>query len=230
MDQPACQPNSIRRFHQLQPQFLLLVLLLGGGEFAQAKVIYVNASSPTNPPPDGLTWSTAFVNVSDGLSAAVDGDQVWVAAGIYYGRVGLRAGVALYGGFAGTETNLDTRNWLGHPTILEGYANTTVVKVPAGATNSTRLDGFVIRNGSSSMGGGISCSAASPVIARNLIVGNQAFIAGGGIECSRDAARVRQNRIIANVVEGGNSYPLWAAPESSAPPRALPPSWATSSP
>ena len=81
---------------------------------------------------DGSSWANAFVTLDAALSAAVAGDQVWVAAGVYVPSIRqdasqagsetflLPADVAVHGGFAGTETDLGQRDWLAHRTILSG--------------------------------------------------------------------------------------------------------------
>ena len=79
------------------------------GAFTVTNVIYVSPSG--NDANDGLTWATAKRTVQAGLNAAAAGDQVWVAAGTYVENITLKSGVALYGGFAGTETDLSGRNW-----------------------------------------------------------------------------------------------------------------------
>ena len=62
---------------------------------------------------------------------ATPGDQIWVAAGTYKPTVdpaahtsfAILAGTELYGGFAGTETNLSERNYLTNVTTLSGDIN-----------------------------------------------------------------------------------------------------------
>jgi hypothetical protein len=53
------------------------------------------------------------------------GDQIWVAAGTYIPidevrghSFWLKNGVKIYGGFAGTESKLEQRNWVDNETIL----------------------------------------------------------------------------------------------------------------
>ena len=69
-----------------------------------AKVIYVNrdASGIIN----GTSWTNAFISLHIALNAAVSGDQIWVAKGVYYASTPfmLKGGVGVYGGFTGTET------------------------------------------------------------------------------------------------------------------------------
>ncbi|MCK4298493.1 MAG: hypothetical protein KAX80_03105, partial [Planctomycetes bacterium] len=102
---------------------------------------YATASLPTIPgavihvkldgsdAADGLTWGAAKQTVQAGLDACYAGDEVWVAAGIHVQpSINLRAGVALYGGFDGTETEREQRDWRSNVTVLDAnYAGPVVV-------------------------------------------------------------------------------------------------------
>ena len=140
----------------------LSVLAGGPPAFAQT-VHYVNNSAP--PGGDGLSWATARQTVQAGLEAASAGDEVWVAEDTYVERITLKNGVALYGGFVGTESALDQWDWTHNETILDGNRG-IVVTSPAAATSATRIDGFTIRNGDAyaGNGGGIKCYNSSPTI------------------------------------------------------------------
>ncbi len=83
--------------------------------------------------PDGLRWTLAFTNLQDALAEAADGDEIWVAAGVYYPDEGrgqtnndvrasfaLKNGVKIYGGFAGTETERSQRQPRVNVTVLSG--------------------------------------------------------------------------------------------------------------
>ena len=63
--------------------------------------------------------------------------------------------VALYGGFAGTETHWTQRDFVANATILDGGAAGEVVIIDSLAGPGMRIDGFRIRNGDSVFGGGI---------------------------------------------------------------------------
>src|SRR5690606_282386 len=82
---------------------------------------------------DGSSWPDAFTKLQDALVRAKDGDEIWIAAGIYYPDEGIGQtacaqystfnilpGVSVYGGFAGTETELEERDWEASPTVLSG--------------------------------------------------------------------------------------------------------------
>lgn len=99
-----------------------------------AAFVYVDGGASGND--NGSSWSDAFRNLRSALAAASSGDEIWVAAGTYYPDEGGTAvddarnstftlvnGVALYGGFSGSETLLSEREWEGNETILSGDLN-----------------------------------------------------------------------------------------------------------
>ena len=182
---------------------MMLIGLLGFWSVAEGKIIYVAKSG--NNSSDGLSWTTAKVTVQAGLNASVAGDEVWVAAGTYVGWVSLKTGVALYGGFNGTETERGQRDWRTNLTILDGNGTSRVVTGPSRATSATRIDGFTIRNGSThDVGGGIYCDDyCSPTIANNTITGNIAANGGGGVGCTnRSSPTITDNTITGNRAYG----------------------------
>ncbi|MBP7937731.1 MAG: SUMF1/EgtB/PvdO family nonheme iron enzyme [Phycisphaerae bacterium] len=179
----------------------VLIATLSFRSTAEAKVVYVATTG--NDTNDGLNWATAMRTVQAGLNVAVSSDQVWVATGTYIECITLKVGVALYGGFAGNETNLAQRGWLTNQTILDGNHSGSVVTAPAGATAITRIDGFTIRNGNGTqsdnyrLGGGIYCYSSSPTISNNTITNNTASL-GGGIACDSSSPTISNNTITGN--------------------------------
>lgn len=119
--------------------FLLHTLLLTLFFSAHAqKRIYVNAAATGAN--TGGTWADAFADLNRALNAAQSGDSIWAAAGTYKPTAGaardssfhLRSGVTLFGGFAGTETQLIERDWQQHPTVLSGD-----IGVPGDSTDNS---------------------------------------------------------------------------------------------
>ncbi len=169
-------------------------------------VVHVDIDAP--PGGGGTSWTTAYDSLSAALAAAQPGDQIWVAAGRYVGNFTLARGVQLYGGFAGTETELDQRDWTINKTILDGDQNGSVVTSPTRATETTRIDGFTITGGNAYHGGGLHLGSSSPTIANNTITGNRASYSGGGVYLSYSDATIANNTITGNTASkyGGGLY------------------------
>ncbi|HOW67211.1 MAG TPA: right-handed parallel beta-helix repeat-containing protein [Candidatus Paceibacterota bacterium] len=161
------------------------VLFCTAGSMA-GKVVRV--SSLGNDNQTGSAWATAKRTVAAGLAVAVDNDELWVARGTYPERISIPPGVAVYGGFNGSEQARDQRDWILNPTILDGGKGGPVVRFEvAGSGPGTRLDGFTVRNGRGIMGGGVVCIGCSPVLANNQITRNTSIGEGGGICCYNGA-------------------------------------------
>jgi hypothetical protein len=171
---------------------LIGVLLLPTAAFSA--VFYVKPAG--NDALSGASWTLAKKTVQAAINAANAGDEIWVAAGTYSehiknkitGPSGSEVAVdtALYGGFAGTETARDQRNWQTNLTILDGgdpppspTVNGSVIIIDSGATQATRIDGFVITRGHGIAAGGIFVSGSGPVIANNTITQNFSNVGGG---------------------------------------------------
>ena len=168
---------------------------------AWAGVIYVRGDAAGAK--TGLSWANAYTDLQAGLAAAEWGDEIWVAQGTYKPTTGtlrtvsfaLEAGVGLYGGFAGAETEREQRNWEANATILSGDIGTTgsaadnTLCVVVGADRAV-LDGFTITGGnnlSSGHGGGMYNLNCSLTVTNCTFSGNAAYNGGGGMynkDCS----------------------------------------------
>ncbi|MCC6411836.1 MAG: right-handed parallel beta-helix repeat-containing protein [Saprospiraceae bacterium] len=188
--------------------FFFLLCLFAGMSLQAQNVIYVQSNAPAGG--NGSSWSTAFQSLNDALNAANPGDQVWVAAGAYKPAGGLtpqqssftvQSGVELYGGFAGNETSLAQRNWNVNPTVLSGDlanddisndldSNRTdnvqhiVTVLNGNPTDRAVVDGFTIRNGSTSFvttDPDLSQRGAGILVQAKLTVRNCVFRQNSGI-------------------------------------------------
>ena len=166
-------------------------------------VIYVKANATGFG--DGSSWANAYTSLQDALANACPGiTEIWVAGGTYYttGTADrfisfvLRNNLAIYGGFAGTETALNQRI-VGAvtSTLLGNIGNFSISTdnsyhiVTANNVNNTAvLDGFRIASGYASngslnndKGGGMLITSASPTIANCTFALNYATNIGGAI-------------------------------------------------
>ena len=151
---------------------------------------------------DGSSWDNAMSDINRAMDYAVARGnvygtpaQVWVATGIYLGDTSttgnsaftMRAGVSVYGGFAGDEPanyDLSQRDLITNVTILDGRNQRRVLYQPSAFTAATNViwDGFTIQNGqTSNSGAGAYLRAYSTL--RNSIVKNNYSNgnSGGGV-------------------------------------------------
>jgi predicted outer membrane repeat protein len=164
-----------------------------------ATVIYVSPAGAGSA--SGADWADA-ATLPNALAAAVAGDQLWVQAGTYLpgqartAAFALKSGVAIYGGFAGDETDLQQRDPASNPTTLSGDIgtpgdaadNSYHVVVGRGVDQAAVLDGFTISGGNANapadgLGGGILLMQSSATI-RNCTVRANRADTGGGIGVS----------------------------------------------
>ena len=169
---------------------------------AETSIIYVDADASGEN--NGTSWDNAYTNLRTALNNAPSGSQVWVAEGTYTPSQDnrelsfqLKNAVAVYGGFSGSETELDRRNLVENQTILSGEIGDTStiddnsyhVVNASDVTNSTILDGFTIRDGNAngevnllsidSVGGGIFSNNSHAVFNNLRLENNRAINAGG---------------------------------------------------
>ena len=196
-----------------------IILLSSLSNSTWAAVIHVNGATGDDSE-NGFTWVAAKQTVQAGINAASANDQVWVTEDTYVEQITLKSGVALYGGFAGDETLLEERDWQTNATILDGNQNGSVITIPAGATSSTRIDGFTIRNGNGTLidgkryGGGIYCGFGSAaIIAHNKILGNTADIGAGIYTYGNTSNAITANPVNLNLVVGETGSITFSIPD-----------------
>lgn len=155
---------------------------------------------------DGSSWTDAFADLQDALLAVLPGDEIWVAAGTYRPSTTdatvsftLKNGVGLYGGFAGTESAREQRDWAANVTVLSGDVGADDVfngiywiqggfnsghVVDGQGTDATAvLDGFTVSQGALGPEG---TSAGSPLMV------------GSGVYLYEGSATLRNCRFLSN--------------------------------
>jgi len=159
------------------------------------------------------SWANACT-LQTALANALSGDEIWVKKGVHYPGTSradaftLKNDVAIYGGFAGTETQRNQRNWQTNKTVLSGdidrndltdpngVVTTTVnirgsnayhvVTAPSGTNDTAVLDGFVVTAGQANVdawsyycGAGMYTSGSNPRLTNVTFSGNYAGRGGG---------------------------------------------------
>ncbi|MEL6537119.1 MAG: hypothetical protein AAFQ98_16980, partial [Bacteroidota bacterium] len=179
------------------------------------QIIYVSAEASGSN--DGSTWANAYTDLQSALSQATAGDTIFLAKGVYIPHASDRDvsfemvnEVKLFGGLAGTETNiteqsLSLRDFSRNASILSGdlnqddtsggdnSENTKRIVLfdnsSTGFNSNTLLDGFTItganNDDSQGEGGGMfiqhgNTNNASPII-QNVIFQDNYATEGGGV-------------------------------------------------
>jgi hypothetical protein len=168
---------------------------------AAADTYYVKADGDDEA--TGLSWEDAKASIDGALLIADENDQVFVKQGTYSVSVSIsmKEGVNVYGGFTGTESDLDERPALvfgktddGEASVLDGNASQRILSQPENFNTETVWDGFVIQNGNnnrtynendvnSGHGGGVYLGAKG-VLNNATVTNNIANGRGGGIWCN----------------------------------------------
>lgn len=192
---------------------LAAAVILAAPHTAHANPGVLYAAPTAQGSGDCSGWANACT-LQSALSIAVGGDEIWVKKGVHYPGTSrtdtftLKNNVALYGGFAGTETQRSQRNWQSNVTILSGDIDQNdtnndgnyIAETPAdiqgsnayhvvtgsGTDNTAILDGFVVTAGQASemsspndKGGGMYNSSGNPALTDVTFSGNTATSGGG---------------------------------------------------
>ena len=161
-----------------------IVLFFFGGTASGQTIVYVDIDATGSN--NGTSWPNAYTDLQDALDFARlnEVDEIWVAEGTYTPTTGycvpfdepdceshisfdLVDEVALYGGFDGTETDLEDRYWWSNITILSGDRlgndgsnftnrndNSYHVITADDLGPLTIVDGFTIKGGYDTLDGG----------------------------------------------------------------------------
>lgn len=167
------------------------------------------------PGNDGNTWATALSHPAQAAARAQAGDEIWVATGHYAGEsIRLPAGVALLGGFAGTET--EASQTTGDPalTILETTSKQPVVEVlnPGATTPDNRISGFTFQaaGDAAATGRGVVIKGGSLQLRGNVFRWFKAVTpfdqAGAAVQAVDCALTLEDNLFHDNLAAGDGAY------------------------
>ena len=161
---------------------------------AEDQVIFVAPDGSASA--NGSSWGNATTLAN---AVQVSGAQIWLKAGVY----SLSATVTIdnaniYGGFAGTETELNGRNYYLHQSIIDGGGVCSPLRCSSVAAF---IDGLVVQNGinSSANGGGMFLVNGSTV--RNCIFRNNrtgGTYNGAAIHCNSGNITIENSLFVNN--------------------------------
>ena len=119
---------------------VLALILISLSTSAFCAIIRVNSTG--NDTNSGENWDLSKKTVQAAIDAAKPGDEVWVAKGTYSGEIELPSSVAIYGGFSGSKSSENERDWTRNKSIISCGDDLT----QCGASFQTRIDGLTIRD------------------------------------------------------------------------------------
>jgi hypothetical protein len=199
----------------------------------------------------GENWLNAYMDLQEAIDAACPDDTIWVSAGTYVptespnnDTLNIRdrafhwnQNLVILGGFSGTESQPDERDWETNETILSGNLDTSIgnchhIMITAQLNSTSVLDGFTFQNGQAdstgqisfsgrsfprSQAGGLYNSASSPLVANCIFKENMATQGGAVMNhaASPEFQNVRftDNRnTSATTSQGGAMYNLVGSP------------------
>ncbi|HZU86230.1 MAG TPA: choice-of-anchor Q domain-containing protein [Anaerolineaceae bacterium] len=193
--------------------FLLAFIctLIGPLQTVHAAAIYRIIPSGATSGSCGDTWGNGCDLQYALISKASSGDELWVKMGSYKPASDgnrrtsfvLKNGVSMYGGFNGTESQREQRNWVTNPTTLTGdlngddgsnftnYSDNSLHVVTGNSISTTTVvDGFIIRGGNATInfssqpdriGGGMSVLYNCPSLSNIIFTANSVQDDGGGL-------------------------------------------------
>jgi predicted outer membrane repeat protein len=164
---------------------------------------------------NGTSWANAYSSLTTALTNSLDGDDIWVAAGTYKpsstinrdATFSVAKFVRMFGGFNGTETSLEQRNWRVNTTNLSGDLSNNDTGlggnqgenskriVTVSASSGAIIDGFWVVGGSNTtpgqqpdfgagvgfLSGGYGSMSSSAVVRNCVFRWNSAVSYGGAI-------------------------------------------------
>jgi len=152
----------------LATTYILLSLLVAfAGTLNAQNIRYVKPTATGTG--DGSSWTNASADIQAMINASAIGNQVWIASGTYLiaTTLEMKNGVNVYGGFLGTETNINARpksdldgngtieTWeFTNATILDGQNARRVLNQANPFAMETTWDGVTITKGTNAEGAG----------------------------------------------------------------------------
>ncbi len=218
----------MQRLTSITQAIFFLVLLVSSANASHAAIWYVDNES-TCTTSCGTSWGSEFDSIQSAVDAAAGNDEIWIKMGSYASPASptitpqgpatginiMNKNVALYGGFAGTETVRSQRDWANNVTIVTGNNITRSFYI---SDSTVRIDGLTIQDGYAGGpqpnygGAGVWSHQNNLTIANCVLKNNTAFIEGGAINAysDNDGTITLVNCIFFDNYSGGGQFSLQA--------------------
>ena len=186
---------------------------------AQATVWYVDGGISSSG--GGTHWGDAFKSIQEAVDASIAEDEIWVKMGTYFiaTTITVEKAIAIYGGFNGTETSRNQRDWGNNLTTVDGQDSVGCFYLD----NDVTIDGFIITNGYTTrapgcsgcctcgLGGGVHQNSGRTII-KNCNIFENSALHGGGININGGEATIENCIISRNDARGslgGGIFDAW---------------------
>jgi hypothetical protein len=176
---------------------------------------YVDDDAPNDPGPGDPAISDPdedgspqhpFDAIQEALDAAADGDTIIVLPSTYY-PPGAYVENVVFPAEAITLRSINPQDpRVVEATVIDGGGAGSVVTFSPfspGTPGDAVIDGFSIRYGSASLGGGICCESANPTISNCIVEQNTGVDRGAGIFCGSGAEPTIRDCILRSNYGGG---------------------------
>ncbi len=183
------------------------------GDVVQEAMI-IRAATDGTADSDGSSWeSPATLPRAIELASTALGDaEIWLKAGLYTVDKSVNIdNIALYGGFSGTETSLNDRNWNTNQTIIDGGGKVSPLRNNSlEASVTTVVDGLIIQNGINQSGANGNGNGGGMILANGAVVRNCIFRNnktqngknGAALHCHLGNIRIENSLFINNQSSG----------------------------
>ena len=151
------------------------ILLISSLSVSQADIWYVDCAVASSG--DCASWENACSTIQEAIDVSAADDEIWVKQGTYSisSTIDVNKSILLFGGFDGTETERDQRDWSNNLTILDGE-NSGARRMYV--QRDAIISGLIITGGN---GGGMLISRYSSPLIKNCIFEANSATQGAGI-------------------------------------------------
>ncbi|BDD09959.1 hypothetical protein FUAX_23910 [Fulvitalea axinellae] len=177
---------------------------------------------------DGSSWENAFTSIKEAVESVPSGVQLWIAEGLYTEKgIPLRKGYDWYGGFTGTETALEQRDWMENKTIVgrskedyEADPNSNNYQIISSQFKNKHdraiLDGITFQYAHGGHGGVFNCQIGSPQVSNCTFENNRASASGGAMYVRNSASARFFNCVFKNnfAIHEGGAVRTWTTLEN----------------